>query len=548
MPEVLDPVAPQIAAAPVAPPTAVAPTAAPAAPVAQPVTLPPSPTQREDDALINRDVKQLTNIAKDNIGTPAGEVALSAAKGIEERASRFGQVVAPIDKAGGVATQEGRVEIAKQFKTIADHPQWGNALLAYVMGDKKSAYLQVTGGNIKTNVTYDNAGNQILEKTNELGEPVSYYDRKEKRFLTEDEYAKRVGGISQWENTLKGKLTRETQKLNNEAFQKDEEAANNWHQLFQSQKQLHQENLDFLTKVKTDLPPALYNKIVGSVSQSLGQANASSNGKSVFNQIQDSVSNGKSVTVTEKMAGTLGVPPNTVLKLSANGEYLESTDKKHSVSINKLKAQTDTENINKEATQNASQTMSSIAEAERLGQLTPVQAQKLRRVIENSQTMGREIAVTTEKYGKPSFVSLPTSANFVDKQAQVMAQSLQALQNADQMDSYINYRKDAKRGYEESNTVPAPGEIGTNYLKQNTPKEIRNHYSNLINGVMDAEYIAKNAKPAAPAAAATQTTRASSPVAPPARTTSVPKVGTVEDGHRFKGGDPSKAENWEKVK
>jgi hypothetical protein len=512
MPEVLDPVAPpvaQSAVAPLAPPTVVEPTAAP---VAQ-VVVQPSPTQREDDALANRDVKQLTNIAKDNIGTPAGEVALGAARGIQDRAAKFGELVNPIDKAGGATTPEGRVEIAKQFQTVADRPQWGTALLSYVMGDKKAALLQVTGGNIKTSINYDNAGNQIEEKHNELGEAVSYFDRKEKRFLTKEEYAKRVGGISAWENTLKGKLTQETQKLNNESFQKDEEAANTWHQIFQGQKQFHTENLDFLTKVKTDIPAPLYNKIVGSVSQSLGQANASSNGKSVFNQIQDSISNGKSVTVTEKMAGTMGVPKNTVLNLSANGEYLESTDKKHSVNINKLKAQTDTENVNQEATKNASQTMSSIAEAERLGQLTPVQAQKLRRVIENSQTMGREIAVATEKYGRPAFVSLPTSASFVDKQAQVMAQSLQALQNADQMDSYINYRKDAKKGYEETNTVPAPGEIGNNYLKQKTPQQIRDHYSNLINGVMDAEYVAKNARPAA---APAQTTRASGPAAPPA--------------------------------
>lgn len=508
MPEVLDPIAPPTSAAPLAPPIVLAPTAAP---VAQ-VVVQPSPTQREDDALANRDVKQLTNIAKDNIGTPAAEVALGAARGIQNRAVEFGQLVNPIDKAGGTRTPEGRVEIAKQFQTVADRPQWGTALLSYVMGDKKAALLQVTGGNIKTTISYDNAGNQIEEKTNELGEAVSYFDRKEKRSLTKEEYAQRVGGISAWENTLRGKLTQETQKLNNESFQKDEEAANTWHQIFQGQKQFHTENLDFLTKVKTDIPALLYNKIVGSVSQSLGQANASSNGKSVFNQIQDSISNGRSVTVTEKMAGTMGVPKNTVLNLSANGEYLESTDKKHFVNINKLKAQTDTENVNKEATQNASQTMSSIAEAERLGQLTPVQAQKLRRVIENSQTMGREIAVATEKYGKPAFVSLPTSASFVDKQAQVMAQSLQALQNSDQMDSYINYRKEAKRGYEETNTVPAPGEIGTNYLKQKTPQQIRDHYSTLINGVMDAEYTAKNAKPAAKP---TDTTRANAPAAPP---------------------------------
>ena len=528
--EVLDPVAP-----PVAQPTAVTPPIAPptaqlavqaTAPVVQPVVQPLSPTQREDDALANRDVKELTNIAKDNIGTPAGNVALDTAKGIQDRASKFGKIVEPIDKAGGPTTPEGRIQIGKQFETIADHPQWGTALIAYILGDKKSAYLQVTGGNIKTSISYDNNGNQIEEKTNELGEPVSYYDRKEKRMLTREEYAKRVGGISAWENTLKGKTEQETRKLSNEAFVKDNEAANVWHQIFNGQKQLHQENLDFLTKVKTDIPAPLYNKIVGSVSQSLGQANASSNGKSVLNQINDSVGRNQDVTVTDKNTAILGVPIGTVLKVS--GDHLVSKDNKYSVNINKLKSQTDSENINREATQSASKTMASIAEAERLGQLKGSDAQKLRRVIENSQTMGREIAVATDKYGKPAFVSLPTSASFIDKQAQVMAQSLQALQNADQMDQYIKYRNNALQGYKDTNTVPLPGEIGTNYLKQAEPQAIRNHYSNLINGVMDAEYIAKNTKPITPKP---QTNAANAPAATPAAPPARPSLEALKKKH-----------------
>ena len=39
------------------------------------------------------------------------------------------------------------------------------------------------------------------------------------------------------------------------------------------------------------------------------------------------------------------------------------------------------------------------------------------------------------------------------------------------------------------------------------------------------------------------------PVAPPAQKPSIgPTVGTVEDGYRFKGGNPADSKNWEKVK
>ncbi len=455
-----------------------------------------APNQRENDAIANRDVAGLIQVAKDNIGTPASEVAIKAAKTIEQNALKLNNLAAPIDKKGGVATQEGRLAFAEQFKTIKDTPQWGNALIAYVMGDKKGALLQVTGGSVSTKITYDNAGNQIEEQVNELGEPVSYTDRKTGKPITKEEYANRVGGISAWDNTLKGQTEKEMRKQSQEALSKDEESANNWYQLTQNHKQFHSENYDTLNKLKSDIPAPLYNKIIGSVSQSLGQANASSNGKSVLNSLQDAASKGESVKVDQRISAATGVPVGVVLRFK--GENGTSEDKNYNVSLNKLKQQTDTENVTKEATQNASQTMASIAEAERLGQLNPVAAQRLRRVIENSQNMGREVAVATEKYGKPSFISLPTSASFVDKQAQVMAQSLQGMQNADQMDQYIKYRRDAMEGHRQTNTVPMPGEIGANYLKQEIPKAIRNFYSNEIDKVMGGEYEARKSNTPAP--------------------------------------------------
>jgi hypothetical protein len=454
-----------------------------------------NPNAIADAAIENRDVGALTQIAKDNIGTPASDVALRLAKTIEENSSRFNQLVAPIEKAGGPATPDGRVQIANTFQTVADNPQWGTALLKYVMGDKMGAVKQVTGGDITKRVTYDNNGDQLLETHNALGEPISYFDRKLNRNISAEEYAKRVGGISSWENTLKGQTEKKVREESAGLMVKEENQANNWYQLLSSHRPLLESNYNDLKTFKSDIDPALYNKIVGAVSQSMGQANAKSNNKSALNQLQDSLTRGESVKVDERLVSALKLNPKLLgTTLDVRGENLVSKDNSFSVNANKLKQLQETDNISSESTKNASSTMSSIAEAERLGKLNPVQAQRLRRVIETSQQMGRELSEATEKLGKPSIISLPTASNFVDKQAQTLAQTLQSLHNADQMAEYIKYRKNAMEGHKQTNTVPLPGQIGTGFTMQPLSKEVRKFYADEINKVMGEEYTARRSQ------------------------------------------------------
>lgn len=470
-----------------------APMAAPPRPPVEVIPTSPNPNALADDAIERRDVNALTQIGKDNFGTPASDLAMRMVNTIKDSQKKFDDLVAPIDKAGGAGTPDGRVKIAQTFQTVADNPQWGTALLKYVMGDKEGAVKQVTGGDIKTLITYDNAGNQIEEKVNALGEPVSYTDRKTGQQMTKDEYAQRVGGISQWANSLRGKTETETRDASTKVFVKEQQQANNWYQLSQAHKPLFEENYDTLNKLKTDTPRDIYNKIISSVSQSLGQANSRSNNKSTLNQANDSWANGESVKVDNKLATALNSPKLLGMTLRVQGDRVVSEDNSFNKSKNELNQLQQSDTVGSEATKNASSTMASIAEAERLGLINSVAGAKLRRVIENSQQIGRELSDATEKYGKPSFISLPTSATFVDKQAQTLAQSLQGMHNAYQMAEFIKFNKNAVEGHKSTNTVPLPGEIGAAFTREPLSKEMRKFYADEIGKVMGQEYGARSA-------------------------------------------------------
>jgi hypothetical protein len=99
------------------------------------------------------------------------------------------------------------------------------------------------------------------------------------------------------------------------------------------------------------------------------------------------------------------------------------------------------------------------------------------------------------------------------------------------MENYIKYLRYAKDGYDKTNTVPMPGEVGTNFTMQPISQETRRVFSEEINNVMNGEYQASQKAPAKskpvqqkpsqqPASQASQqptsqAAKPSAPVAPP---------------------------------
>lgn len=461
-----------------------------------------------DKAVENRDVGALKQAAKDNIDNPASGTFLRAAKIIERNQQEFQNLVAPIDQKGGTATPEGRMQIVSQFETTADRPQWGTALLKYVMGDKAGAVKQITGGDIKTKITYDNDGNQIEEKFNELGEPLSYFDRNTNRFISKEEYAKRAGGISSWSNTLFGLTEAKRREQNLNTSQAETAQANHWLAMTQNHFGLARQSMEILNKMKSDLPADLYNKIIESTTSSVGSATSKSKSESVLRQLSEAASKGDGFKLSDTLAGELGGRGKV---LQIKGDRVVSTDGTFNESISSLKNRQSTESMNAEATNNAAKTRESIMAAMRLGKLDEAAANNLLFVIDASQRIGKETADAIEKYGRPSFISPPSTSSIVDKQSQMMAQSLQLMHNAEQMMVYKNYRDKAMQGYKQANQLPTAGEIDAAYTRTPGFRELQGAYANDIGAVLSQSFSRQQkpeAKPAAPGPVALKSTPA----------------------------------------
>ena len=97
------------------------------------------------NATASRDVNQLKQIADANKDSPVGKAALESITVIRDGLGKFNDMTSSVDKAGGMQTPEGRMEISKQLSASSHQPNWSQALIKYVLGDEKGAVLDEIG-------------------------------------------------------------------------------------------------------------------------------------------------------------------------------------------------------------------------------------------------------------------------------------------------------------------------------------------------------------------------------------------------------------------
>jgi len=495
---------------------------------APPVTIYPSALQdaasikdSANTALATRDTKGLINAAQQmGVDTPEGNATLKTAQEMQQRSNEFKSIVAPINEAK--SDGERNLAAAKALRNVSQEPLYGQALIAFMMGQKDTAFNLATGGALKTTTEYAKDNGNIIQVTvNALGQPQGYFDVEQKRVLTPEEYSKRGGSVSDIDKTFAIKSAEENRSRYNSSFQNEKIAVNKWTEAYAGLAP----KLEFLDKfyrsAKTDLAPDEYAKLVGSIANSVGQSSTKSNASTYFNQINDNKSKGQSQKVDAGLAAKLGIPKELIgTEFSIDGNYLVSKSNNQKYDYGALKQQTDSASLASEASQNSQSTLDSIVTSKKFqdsiaGKSPQEKAkliQQMKTAIQFGNEVGSELNKAVDQYGKPGFISLPTAASFTDTQAQAMTQLAQHKQNAEQIAAYRNHFENNAKHYDETKTLPVPGAIGAAYTSKPIFNEIRDRWSNEINSIMGSEFVARGAKQQPTAKPQGQST---APVAPP---------------------------------
>ena len=449
--------------------------------------------QSFNNAISSRNTGQLLDIAKTNPNTPIADAAVSAVQHITNKAKEFASVIAPIDKAGGPGTPEGNLAVADAWTSAKDHPQWGTALISYLMGDKQNALNLVTGGKTEQKITYDKNGTSYRKTTNALGETVNVVDQQTGMPISPKDYDTLGIGYSSYADTQAGQVEKANKEANLAALKTSQVKNNSWSALTDVHAPMFKEIYNNLGQIKSDLTPEQYADIFSRVNSSVGSAAAQSSNKSLLNQFNNGVGFKVGEQVSKQVAANMGLEG----VWSFNGKGGVTNDKGETKSFSELEQKQNTNNVSAENTKRFDQTQESAMKYAKLNGLSDEATTRLLRTIQLSHQIGQDQLELTNKVGKPMIVSLPGAFGIEDKQGQGRAQALQGMYNNEVMQAYRDWSNKEMVGYNNTKTVPDPSVLEANFVKSPQYLELKDKYAKQIQGVYNESYVKPQA--AAPA-------------------------------------------------
>lgn len=441
-----------------------------------PVVVEPTPSQQFDEAVNTRSPQKAMEVAARNIGTPVAVAAVKAADLMLKGEQAFKEMVGPIEQAGGVQTQEGRLAVAKQAEKYfkQEEPRMRDAFVYWLSGNNDMAQAMITGGTVTKSIVTDNNGELIKVAKNQLGDIVDVEDALGRK-LSREEYSKRYVGRQKYEDTLSFKGQAQQQEENIKSLKASQEVNNAYGSIapeLESKYGQIYDDLGYIRSLNKGLGAKEYADVLKFASNSLGTADSVSKGSSTLDQANQNRSANAGKSLTSEQTSALGLGKDNTAGWKWTNKGIETQDGKQSISFDELKQKQSTENKNNELTQNFQQTRRNLIESKKFAQLDKEDQNRLLNVLENSYQVSQKQLELRNKYGSPTFMVMPSSVDIEDQYGLGQAKAVQGIFNAKALQLYSAYEK--KMLARSGGIAPDPKELERGFT--NTPE-----YKALIN-------------------------------------------------------------------
>lgn len=455
-----------------------------------------------DSAVANRDPVAMMDVAKQSYGTPLSTVALKNADLMYKTSKQFNELVNPIEKLGGIATPEGRIELTNKWKSVKNNPQWGDALLMFALGDKQGASNMITGGEVKTRITYDRAGRQLQEQYNALGQIVDVTDMTEQRKLDPREYGQRGGGLRQWENSLGYVVDKKQIEENTKSLIENNKTNDYWKLTIDSLTPKADQALSLSKSIK-DLPSDVQAEIYKASSRGQQASSAASTSKSLLQQINQDASFRTDREFNAEFGSKIGLGADPV-KWEAASKTFRNLRTNQTKSLGELEQQQNSSNVSSELNNSFTQSQNDLAKFLKTSKLSNGQQEQVLLYNKLLNEMNQEMTMAEMKYGKPAFLTRPSTADITDPVKNGVLMATGVLANKDIMNEYIDYYNKNIKNYGPGE-VPRPLEIERAYtttdLFKNQQGKLAHYYEQIMSMPTQVRSM-EEAKPAAKKAVA----------------------------------------------
>lgn len=444
-----------------------------------------TPAQEFDTAVDSGDPKLMLKVAQVNADTPVGVAATAVADLFYKGQKAVDEMMAPIEKAGGLQTPEGRMQVAKQAQTYfkQEDPKFFDAFIHAITGNKKMAQNLLTGGDVKYLTKIDENGRSYQVGFNGLGKIIDVEDMQKRKVSREEFDALKIGRQSSFENTLTYLQSKQINESNTAEWQakqkRDANAETTYNGVIAPLAARMYDDLEFVKNL--DLDPKQRAEMFRFANTAIGASSSRSQGEQTLQQMQSNLSAKIGKNVSDADIKSLGLPAG-IYQYTDKGIY--NKDANESISFAELGQKQSTANKSSEIDTKYSQTKQDFAKYLQTTGLPKEQQDRVLRIFDASKEIGKSL-LKLESEGAPRFLFTPNASDAEDPYGLIQGKNIQLLTNQQLLKMNSEYNRGVLQAAQRKGGImPNPAEIEAGFARTPEFKQIVNQGMAMTNETM----------------------------------------------------------------